>query len=102
MKGLKEKESPRFERFFRLVQQTAAKEHSVFFVFAGEGKNFEASDMECENLSGWLIPIDKADAFEIQWKWNNSLSALQDWTDFFVWAVWSIDNEMLAIRFEKI
>ncbi len=102
MRGLKGQESKSFERFFALVQHAAAEKNALFFAFAGEGRTFTSDDMEGEDLSGWLIPIERADVFERQWNQNNSLSALQEWTDFFVWAVWNIENEMLSVHFEYI
>lgn len=102
MRGLKWPENERFERFFSVIQQAAQEKHAVFFLFAGEGHPFTVADMEGEDLSGWLIPAERAAIFECQWAQNNSLSALQGWTDYFVWAVWSFENGTLLVQFESL
>lgn len=45
---------------------------------------------------GWLIPREKVTEFERLWK-DDDVS--DDWTDFFVWAVWNNDKE-LTVKFE--
>lgn len=102
MRGLKWPENERFERFFSVIQQAAQEKHAVFFLFAGEGHTFTVADMEGEDLSGWLIPAKRASAFEDQWAQNNSLAALQEWTDYFVWAVWSFESGTLSVKFESL
>lgn len=102
MRGLRWPENERFERFFSVIQQAAQEKHAVFFVFAGEGHTFTTSNMEGEDLSGWLIPDEKATEFERQWQQNNSLAALQEWVDYFVWAVWSFESGTLLVQFESL
>lgn len=102
MRGLKWPENERFERFFSVIQQAAQEKHAVFFLFAGEGRTFTTSNMEGEDLSGWLIPDEKATEFEHQWQQNNSLAALQEWVDYFVWVVWSFESGTLLVQFESL
>ena len=98
MLGMKTQESEKFNRFFALVQAEAKKHNAVFFADAGDGNDFETSTMEGENIMGWLIPADRAEEFETLWR----KSEVDDkWTDFFVWAVWSIKGESLTIHFEE-
>ena len=100
MRGLKTQESPRFERFFQLVQNEAAKQNAVFFVFAGDGREFVRSDMEGEDIMGWLIPVEQVPAFEPAWEINNSETALASWGRFFVWAEWNEHGEQIAVSFK--
>lgn len=102
MRGLRWPENEKFECFFSFVQQAARKEHAMFFLFAGEGRTFTTSNMEGEDLSGWLIPDEKATEFELQWQQNNSLAALQKWVDYFVWVVWRDKNGEILVKFERI
>lgn len=64
MKGLRLQENQRFNNFFALVQDEAAKKGKVFFCDCGLGRLFENDNIECEDLCGWLIPKEKADNFE--------------------------------------
>ena len=40
MRGLKTQEGKKFERFFNMVQEEAAKQDAVFFLGCGEGRDF--------------------------------------------------------------
>ena len=67
MRGLKYPESEKFENYFTLVQSTMHKSNCVFFLDAGDGDVFETSDLEGENLFGWVLPEAMADEFEAKW-----------------------------------
>ena len=98
MEGLKTQENDKFNKFFKLIQEAAAKENSVFFADAGDGNDFETDKLEGENMMGWLIPAEKVDEFKKVWEQD---SVDDDWTDFFVWAVWESKGQSLLIHFEK-
>ena len=89
MKGLRTEENEKFLRFFAIVQEEAGKNKSVFFLDSGDGREFETEVLEGEDLMGWLIPGEKASAFEKEWE-NNDVS--DDWSKFFCWAVWENVN----------
>ena len=95
MKGLKTNEGKRFEKFFSVVQDAAQKRNCVFFLKAGDGRNYYSQDMDGEDLMGWLIPCEKAEEFERGWL-NNNVD--EKWDDFFCFAVWKIEN-ILVIEF---
>lgn len=97
MKGLKSKESEKFNRFFALIQEEAKKSHSVFFAYAGDGNDFETPTMEGEEIMGWLIPKEKEQNFEQLWITN---TVDDSWSDFFTWAVWSMTDGNISISFE--
>lgn len=66
MRELRTQENKKFEHFFQLVRNKAQKQHCIFFVDCGEGQEFVCEDMEGEDLSGWLIPDEDADRFQIE------------------------------------
>jgi len=98
MQGLKTQEESGFCRFFELVQKSAAARGSVFFLDAGEGRDFEHGGMKGEDLSGWLIPAGRADAFQAEWEKGMP----QDkWLEFFCFAIWSTESGALAVEFKQ-
>lgn len=64
MQGLRQQESQKFEKFFQMVQDEAKKKGCVFFLDCGLGNVFEDDNIECEDLSGWLIENNKVHEFE--------------------------------------
>lgn len=97
MKGLRTQESTKFNNFFSLIQSEAEKQGMVFFADAGDGNEFETSSMEGEDIMGWLIPQDKVEEFEPLWEKSN---VDDSWSDYFKWALWSIVEGLIKIRFE--
>lgn len=98
MRGLKTQENERFLKYFELILQAASEQGAVFFADAGDGHEFSNTEIECEDMMGWLIPAAQADAFEALWM----QSAVDDtWSDFYVWAVWYVENDHIKIRFEE-
>ena len=69
----------------------------MFFADAGDGNDFETPTLEGEDMMGWLVPTDKANEFEQIWKKSN---VGDEWSDFFVWAVWKRDGDKIEIKFE--
>lgn len=64
MQGLRTQESKNFLNFFEIVQSTANKEGKVFFLDCGDDNLYEESNIECENMFGWLIKYDDVSEFE--------------------------------------
>lgn len=98
MKGLKTQESKRFNAYFALVQSEAAKQGKVFYLDAGDGRDFETADMEGEDMMGWLIPLHRETEFESAW---NKDTVSDDWDENYVWAVWERTGEIITVRFEN-
>ena len=92
IKGLKTNEGQRFEKFFSIVQTAANKRNCIFFLEAGDGRDFTDADMDGEDLMGWLIPYEKADEFEQLWLKNESN---EEWDEFFCFAVWEFENSLI-------
>ena len=101
MRGLKTQEGSKFERFFQLVQDEAAKSNAVFFLLSGEGRDIILPNLEGEDLSGWLIPADMADEFEEEWKDPDSSEHLDKWDHYFMWAEWSEKNGVISVQFNS-
>ena len=91
MKRLRTQENDKFMRFFSIVQNAASSEDCVFFLDAGDGRDFETDTMEGEDLMGWLIPQKSLDEFEKEWE-SGEIS--DDWSDFYVWAVWEMSDDI--------
>ncbi len=102
MRGLKTQESEKFNRFWELIQATAAKRNCIFFGYAGEGRDFSTSDMEGEDFGGWLVSTRSADSFERIWK-SNPVSLFQSPPDGaeFTFAIWKDDSGNITVEFEK-
>lgn len=101
MRGLKTQENNKFIRFFELIQRKAEEAGGIFFGFCGEGNEFFLEDMEGEELSGWLIPIEKSNIFEEEWKKSKSIDDLERWMDFYTWVLWENNNGSIKVIFKK-
>lgn len=96
MQGLRKQETDKFEKFFSIVQNAANEKECVFFLDAGDGRDFETDTLEGEDLMGWLIPKDKVPDFEKEWETGD---VSDDWSDFFVWAIWeNADNPTIKFN----
>lgn len=96
MLGLRTQETNKFEKFFSIVQAAADQKGCVFYLDAGDGRDFETGTLEGEDLMGWLIPKEKVTQFEKEWE---SEDISDEWSDFYKWAIWdNPDNP--TIKFE--
>ena len=73
------------------------KKEKVFFLDAGDGRDFETNDMEGEDLTGWLIPSSKVDEFKIVWEKDE---ADDDWIDFFTFVSWQKKDGRITVTFK--
>lgn len=99
MKGLRTKENFKFLRFWKIVQGSANAMEKIFFLDCGERNCFEDDNIECENLTGWLIDIDKSNEFEVIFK---SFSNIDDaWDDYLAFVAWhKNDDNNISVTFE--
>lgn len=69
------------------------------FLDCGEGNCFEDDNIECKNLTGWLIDIDKSNEFEVIFK---SFSNIDDvWDDYLAFVAWhKNDDNNISVTFE--
>lgn len=96
MLGIRTQETEKFNSFMELIQSKASAEDKVFFVDAGEGRTMETDQIECEDLTGWLIPQSKTEEFQPIWE-NDEVD--DEWIEFFCWAEWSENNGLVSIEF---
>ncbi|MBE6598912.1 MAG: hypothetical protein E7638_05670 [Ruminococcaceae bacterium] len=89
MQGLRTQETNKFKKFFSIVQDAAKKNGCVFYLDAGDGRDFETDSLEGEDLMGWLIPERMAEEFEPIWK-RGLVS--DDWSEYFGFAIWENQN----------
>lgn len=53
----------KFDAFMEIVQSEARKKGARFFISSGEGHELITETLECEDLFGWLIPLDREKEF---------------------------------------
>lgn len=97
MLGLRTQETKKFENFILLVQNKAKEKDCVFFLDAGDGREFSTNDIEGEDLTGWLIPTSKISEFTPIWKADN---VDDDWINFFCFVVWKQNDDELTVEFK--
>ena len=85
MLGLRTKESEKFIKYFAIVQNAAEKHGCIYYLDAGDGRDFETKEYEGEDLMGWLIPKNRQVEFELGW---NNWDVSDDWSDYYTWAIW--------------
>lgn len=89
MVGLRKREPRKFERYFKLVQDEAAKRNCIYYLDAGDGKDIITKTLWCSDLSGWLIPNtlpkEKIAEFEEAWK---SSAVNDEWFDYFMFVTY--------------
>ena len=96
MQGLRTQETNKFKKFFSIVQDAAQKKGCVFFLDAGDGRDFETDTIEGEDLIGWLVPKNKALNFEKLWK-KGYIS--DKWSKYYGFALWK-DINNITIEFK--
>ncbi len=99
MKGLRTQESTNFINFFKIVQTVAEQKDSIFFLDTCEGNDRNFLGMEIADLSGWLVPKEKADEFQSIWEKQQEDDT---WVDFFCFAIPKVDGEVLRVEFSNI
>ena len=87
------------EAFWALVQETAEARGCSFFLDCGEGRDFETDTMAGEDLSGWLIPREKEELFSKEFSRGKQYVS-DDWNEYIYFAIWTITDGAVSIRFE--
>ena len=80
MQGLRTQENSKFIEFFKMVQKRANETGHVYFLDTGEGHELITDELDCENLSGWLIPNAKVKNFDDR--------KTDEWLDFYAFSIW--------------
>lgn len=104
--GLRENDptvDERFTRFFSIVQGAAKERGAVFFLFCGEGHDLVTDEIDCQDLSGWLVPEGEVADFEPIWRDGNWKAMTSEQAARMVTAVWSgTCADDVTVRFEPM
>lgn len=92
-------EDERFMRFFSIVQNAASQLNAVFFMDCGDGHDLITDEIDCEDLVGWLVPLDAADDFEPLWAARDWDAMSDEQVDLMVTAEWSGESGDISVRF---
>ena len=92
----------RFLRFFSIVQEAAKSEGRVFFLDCGEGHDLTTDDIDCEDLSGWLVDSSDVDEFEPIWLERRLGDMPERLMDSMVTAVWSGEPGSITVEFVPV
>ena len=82
---------------FTVILDTAAdKRGRVFIADSGEDNWLETDTLFLENVSGWLIPLDRQREFALTDNRHD-----EKWDEFFVFAEWRQEDDNILIDFKK-
>ena len=100
MAGLRTHEDGKFVKFIDLVQAQAKKQGKVFFLECEDGHDASFDDMDVAELTGWLVPQEKAEEFEAVWlAWKED----DDWVDFYISVTWKRSKfGKIKVKFEEM
>ncbi len=97
MLGLRGQETSKFLKFWKMIQDLANKSDKTFFLDCGEGNEFEDDNIECENLSGWLVPNSQVKEFD---KLFQADKIDKKWEDCVAFVKWEFVGSEIKITFE--
>jgi len=82
-------------KFSIILHEAAADLDCLFSEESGEGNDMVTDTLYCEDVAGWLIPIDRKDEFV------KSNRKDDKWREFFVFAEWEKCGNTIKINFVK-
>lgn len=97
--GLRTQENSKFLNFWKIVQEEASKRNSVFFLDSGEGNEIETTNINAEDLSGWLVPKDRSSEFDILFKAFDNKTISEKFDDFYMIASWHKKQDSISVSF---
>lgn len=74
--------------FLSIVQRAAAEQGKLFYFWSHEGNDIFTDELDGGDMSGWLVPPERAEEFEAAWKVSDQLIP-DDLYDGFTIARWS-------------
>lgn len=98
MLGLRTQENVKFVNFLKIIQNEAQKSNKTFFFDTQESVEKVIGDCECSELSGWLVPNEKTEAFQREYEKFDDDKLKED----YVWVSWKRIDNSISISFEKI
>ena len=97
--GLRMQENKKFLNFWEIVQKEASKHNAVFFLDSGEGNEIETSDINAEDLSGWLVPKNQAEEFDVLFKKFDKSAISNKFDNFYMIASWQKEKDTFSVTF---
>lgn len=91
-----------FKEFFSLVQKQANSENSVFFLDDEEGNEGVVNNIVCMDLTGWLIPKEKANIFEKKFLKNKEEIDVDKWDIYYTGSTWKDQDGEIEISFKNL
>ena len=88
-----------FMRFFEVVQKAARSRGRVFFLDAAEGNDLITDEIDCSDLSGWLVRPEDVSEFEPFWR-SDEENMPDKFTADMVVAHWSGPVTDISIDFD--
>lgn len=95
--GLRTQENAKFLAFFECIQKEAESLGKVFFLDFGQCDGTMFRGIEIDRLFGWLVPKEKADAFNRLFL-NDNIA--EEWDAFGTWVIPEKDGAKLSIKFQ--
>ena len=89
------------DNYTELLSVAATTLGCVFYGDCGEGHDLETDTVYYEDVSGWLIPVERREEFESTPGRNGSIWKDSKWDEFFVFAEWRKDGDDIKIDFKK-
>lgn len=89
------------DNYWDLIVKEAKWKGGEFFFYTEEGRELTLPNMECEDISGWLIPNSLAEEFRNEFAEKDADEIDPKWNKYFKKAVW--DNSSgygVTIKFE--
>lgn len=97
--GLRIQENKKFLNFWKIVQKEASERNSVFFLDSGEGNEIETAEINAEDLSGWLIPKNQVEEFDILFKKFDKEMISKKFDNFYMIASWQRKKDSFHVTF---
>ena len=86
------------DNFTKILNKAAADHMCVFYEESGEGHDMVTDTLYCEDVSGWLVPLDMADELlAVNKKHRRGI----EWSEFFCFAEWRQEGSDIKINFKK-
>lgn len=97
--GLRTLDTPKFYRFWDLVEVEAEKRGCFFFSQCGDGHEAEDEEKEYSDMFGWLVPKEFYDDVDQHYRAMDESYISQHYDKYFVSMEWEKEGKLLIIYF---
>ncbi len=98
--GLRTLDTPKFYRFWDLVEAEAEKRGCFFFSQCDDGHEAEDDDMEYLDMFGWLVPKEFYEDVDFHYRNQNETYIAEHYDKYFVSMEWENVDGCLQINFK--